>query len=93
MGQVVEQGMPPQEAQLCDHGPARPVRQVEAAVPSALVTGCSQALTSLTAWARKELIVFGCTVSLIILMILAFVYRNAQFWLLHAISLKRSFRP
>jgi uncharacterized protein len=56
-------------------------------VPSALVTGWSQALTSLTAWARKELIVFGGAVSLIILIILGFVYRNAQFWLLHAISL------
>ena len=60
---------------------------VEAAVPSALVTGWSQALTSLTAWARKELIVFGGAVSLIILIILGLVYRNAQFWLLHAISL------
>jgi uncharacterized protein len=60
---------------------------VEAAVPSALVTGWSQALTSLTAWARKELILFGCAVSLIILMILAIVYRSAQFWLLHTISL------
>ena len=53
---------------------------VEAAVPSALVTGWSQALTSLTAWARKELIVFGGAVSLIILIILGLVYRNAQFW-------------
>ena len=60
---------------------------VEAAVPSALVTGWSQALTSLTAWARKELIVFGGAVSLIILIILGLVYRSAQFWLLHAISL------
>jgi predicted RND superfamily exporter protein len=60
---------------------------VQAAVPSALVTGWSQALTSLTAWARNELIVFGGAVSLIILMILAIVYRNAQFWLLHAVSL------
>jgi uncharacterized protein len=60
---------------------------VQAAVPSALVTGWSQALTSLTAWARKELIVFGGAVSLIILMILGVVYRDAQLWLLHAISL------
>jgi uncharacterized protein len=60
---------------------------VETAVPSALVTGWSQALTSLTAWARKELIVFGGAVSLIILVILGLVYRSAQFWLLHAISL------
>lgn len=60
---------------------------VEAAVPSALVTGWSQALTSLTAWARRELFVFGGAVSVIILIILGIVYRNAQFWLLHAISL------
>ncbi len=60
---------------------------VAAAVPSALVTGWSQALTSLTAWARRELMVFGGAVSLIILTILGVVYRNAQFWLLHAISL------
>ena len=60
---------------------------VEAAMPSALVTGWSQALTSLTAWARQELIVFGGAVSLIILTILAIVYRNARFWFLHALSL------
>ena len=60
---------------------------VEAALPSALVTGWSQALTSLTAWARHELIVFGGAVSLIILIVLGVVYRNAQFWLLHAITL------
>jgi uncharacterized protein len=60
---------------------------VQAAVPSALVTGWSQALTSLTAWARRELFVFGGAVSFIILTILGVVYRNAQFWLLHTISL------
>jgi uncharacterized protein len=60
---------------------------VEAAVPSALVTGWSQALTSLTAWARKELIIFGGAVSLIILVILGLVYRNVRLWALHAVSL------
>ena len=60
---------------------------IQAAVPSALVTGWSQALTSLTAWARQELIVFGSAVSLIILIILGALYRNARFWLLHATSL------
>jgi predicted RND superfamily exporter protein len=60
---------------------------VEAAVPSALVTGWSQALTSLTAWAYKELVVFGGAVSLVILTILGIVYRDARLWLLHAVSL------
>ena len=60
---------------------------VEAAVPSALVTGWSQALTSLTAWARKELLIFGGAVSLIILLILGLVYRNVRLWALHAVSL------
>jgi predicted RND superfamily exporter protein len=60
---------------------------VRAAVPSALVTGWSQALTSLTAWAYRELIVFGGAVSLIILVILALVYRDVRLWLLHAVSL------
>jgi uncharacterized protein len=60
---------------------------VLAAVPSALVTGWSQALTSLTAWAYNELVVFGGAVTLIILIILGLVYRDAQLWLLHAVSL------
>lgn len=60
---------------------------VQAAVPSALVTGWSQALTSLTAWAYHELVVFGGAVSLVILIILGFVYRDARLWLLHAVSL------
>jgi uncharacterized protein len=60
---------------------------VQAAVPSALVTGWSQALTSLTAWAYHELIVFGGAVSLVILVILGFVYRDARYWFLHAVSL------
>jgi uncharacterized protein len=57
------------------------------AVPEALVTGWSQALTSLTAWASRELLVFGGTVSLVILLILGVVYRNARLWLLHTIAL------
>lgn len=60
---------------------------VTAAIPGALVTGWSQALASLTAWAYRELIVFGGAVSLVILLILAFVYRDARFWLLHTASL------
>jgi predicted RND superfamily exporter protein len=58
-----------------------------AAVPLALVTGWSQALTSLTAWAYKELVVFGGAVTLVILVILSVVYRNLRLWLLHAVSL------
>jgi uncharacterized protein len=65
----------------------RIAESVNTAVPSALVTGWSQALTSLTAWARRELIMFGGAVTSIILIILAALYRNAQFWLLHATSL------
>ncbi len=60
---------------------------VLAAVPSALVTGWSQALASLTAWAYHELVVFGGAVTLVILVILGFVYRDARLWLLHALSL------
>ena len=59
----------------------------EPPLPAALVTGWSQALASLTAWARRELFVFGGAVSVVILLILGIVYRNARFWLLHAISL------
>ena len=60
---------------------------VTAAIPGALVTGWSQALASLTVWAHRELIVFGGAVSLVILLILGFVYRDARFWLLHTVSL------
>jgi uncharacterized protein len=60
---------------------------VTAAVPGALVTGWSQALASLTAWAYRELIAFGGAVSLVILLILGFVYRDARLWLLHTASL------
>jgi len=60
---------------------------IRAAVPAALVTGWSQALTSLTNWAYKELVVFGGAVSLVILVILGIGYRDARLWLLHTISL------
>jgi predicted RND superfamily exporter protein len=65
----------------------RIVELVKEAVPEALVTGWSQALASLTAWASRELLVFGGAVSLVILLILGVVYRNAGFWLLHTIAL------
>jgi predicted RND superfamily exporter protein len=60
---------------------------VRAAVPEALVTGWSQGLASLTAWASRELIVFGTAVSLVIFLVLGVVYRDARLWLLHTLSL------
>ena len=60
---------------------------VTAAVPEALVTGWSQGLASLTAWASRELIVFGSAVSLVIFLVLAIVYRDVRLWLLHTLSL------
>jgi predicted RND superfamily exporter protein len=56
-------------------------------VPDALVTGWSQALATLTAWASRELLVFGSAVSFVILLILGVVYRDARVWLLHTIAL------
>ncbi|MGB7840104.1 MAG: MMPL family transporter, partial [Terrimicrobiaceae bacterium] len=60
---------------------------VTTAVPDALVTGWSQALATLTAWASRELLVFGSAVSLVILLILSVVYRDVRSWLLHTIAL------
>jgi uncharacterized protein len=60
---------------------------VTAAVPEALVTGWSQGLASLTAWASRELIVFGSAVSLVIFLVLGVVYRDVRLWLLHTLSL------
>jgi uncharacterized protein len=60
---------------------------VTTAVPDALVTGWSQALATLTAWASRELLVFGSAVSFVILLILGVVYRDARVWLLHTIAL------
>ena len=60
---------------------------VTAAVPEALVTGWSQGLASLTAWASRELIVFGAAVSIVIFLFLGVVYRDVRLWLLHTLSL------
>jgi hypothetical protein len=60
---------------------------VTTAVPDALVTGWSQALATLSAWASRELLVFGSAVSLVILLILSVVYRDVRSWLLHMIAL------
>ncbi len=62
-------------------------RRLNEAVPEALVTGWSQALASLVPWAQRELIAFGGAVALLILLILAFVYRDTRLWLVHAASL------
>ncbi len=62
-------------------------RRLNEAVPEAMVTGWSQALTSLVPWAQRELIAFGGAVALLILLILAFVYRDTRLWLVHAASL------
>ena len=60
---------------------------VTAALPESLVTGWSQGLASLTAWASRELIVFGSAVSLVIFLVLGIVYRDVRLWVLHTLSL------
>lgn len=60
---------------------------INEADPAALVTGWSQALSSLIPWAQRELVVFGSAVAVIILLILGFVYREPRLWLLHVVSL------
>lgn len=60
---------------------------ITAAVPEALVTGWSQTLASLLPWTHRELVVFGSLVAVIILLILAFIYRDVRLWVLHALSL------
>ncbi|HRJ71856.1 MAG TPA: MMPL family transporter, partial [Terrimicrobiaceae bacterium] len=56
-------------------------------LPGALVTGWSQALASLIPWAQRELVVFGGMVTVIVLGILAFVYRDGRLWAIHVVSL------
>ncbi len=56
-------------------------------VAGALVTGWSQALASLIPWAQRELLVFGGMVMVIVLGILAIVYRDARLWAIHVVSL------
>lgn len=57
------------------------------AVPETLVTGWSQALASLVPWAQRELVIFGGSVALLILGILAYIYRDPRVWLVHTVSL------
>lgn len=56
-------------------------------LPGALVTGWSQALASLIPWAQRELVVFGGMVTVLVLGILAFVYRDGRLWAIHVVSL------
>ena len=60
---------------------------VTRSLPEALVTGWSQALATLSAWASRELVVFGGAVSLVIFLILGVLYRDARLWLVHTIAL------
>jgi len=60
---------------------------IHTAAPEALVTGWSQTLASLIPWAQKELMIFGGSVGLLILLILAVVYRDKHLWALHLIAL------
>lgn len=60
---------------------------ITAAVPEASVTGWSQALASLVSWAQRELAIFGGSVALIILLILAVIYRDARLLGLHFLAL------
>jgi len=61
------------------------------AAPDALVTGWSQTLVSLIPWAQHELLTFGSLVALIVLVILAFIYRDRRLWTLHTLSLVAAF--
>ena len=60
---------------------------LSAAVPEARVTGWSQTLAALIPWAQRELTVFGGSVGLVILLILAAVYRDFRLWTLHVVAL------
>ena len=55
--------------------------------PTILVTGWTQTLGALVPWAKRELLVFGGGVVGAILLVLAFVYRDARDWLAHALAL------
>ena len=61
--------------------------RIEQAVPGALVTGWSQMLVNLVAWAQRELILFGSAVAVIVLILLWVVYRDTRLWLLHSLAM------
>ncbi|MGH8047267.1 MAG: MMPL family transporter [Chthoniobacterales bacterium] len=51
------------------------------------VTGWTQTLGTLVPWAKQELLVFGSGVAGVILLVLAFVYRDWRDWLAHTLGL------
>ncbi len=55
--------------------------------PGWMVTGWSQMLGTLVPWAERELLTFGSAVAGVILVILAFVYRDIRLWLVHTLGL------
>lgn len=61
--------------------------RIEQAAPEAMVTGWSQMLVTLVAWAENELFVFGSAVAVIVLILLGVVYRDSRLWLLHSVSM------
>ncbi|MCX7869328.1 MAG: MMPL family transporter, partial [Terrimicrobiaceae bacterium] len=60
---------------------------LEERVPGSLVTGWSQLLASLVPWARRQLLVFGGGVLVVVLIVLALVYRKAMDWLWHVAAM------
>jgi predicted exporter len=60
---------------------------IEAGIPGAMVTGWSQTLASLVPWAKGELAMFGGGVLLVILGVLAVVYREFNAWAWHVVAL------
>ena len=62
-------------------------KQIEDAVPGSIVTGWSQMLVSLTPWARGELLLFGGSVLVAILFVLAVAYRDSRLWGTHLLAM------
>lgn len=62
-------------------------RFFEERVPGCMVTGWSQMLAALIPWARGQLLLFGGGVLVVVLVVLALVYRSPRDWLVHAVTL------
>ncbi|MEO6054118.1 MAG: MMPL family transporter [Chthoniobacterales bacterium] len=73
--------------------PGVPLLKIEEQVPlrsknvPLLLSGWSMTLHSLIPWAKRELLVFGGLVAGIVVIILAFIYRNFRLWAIHTLSL------
>ncbi|HEY0793966.1 MAG TPA: MMPL family transporter [Chthoniobacterales bacterium] len=63
---------------------------VHAADPEAVVTGMTFTLFDLVPWARGELIAFTTTVGMLILLLLAVVFRRLSLWFVHSSALALS---